>query len=81
MESGPGASAGGMDYKYTGQYAPVNRQELSGVGAQGVRNQQQELVELGPHSHAQQQQQQQYNQPSELGSEQPVELPASDHWR
>lgn len=36
----------GIDYKYTGQY-PGASQELSGVGAQGVRNQQQELVELG----------------------------------
>lgn len=72
----PGAAAtgtaGGMDYKYTGQYDPRTTQELSGVGAQGVRNQQQELVELGPRQHP----------PTELGSEPPVELPANDNaWR
>lgn len=59
-------------YKYTGQYDPATSQELSGVGAHGVRNQQQELAELGP----------QHNQQlSELGSSPAVELPASNNWR
>lgn len=35
------------DHKYTGPYAPGPTQELSGVGAHGVRNPHQELVELG----------------------------------
>lgn len=52
QQYGAVATGGGgtMDYKYTGRYDPANTQELSGVGAQGVRNQQQELVELGSES-------------------------------